>query len=888
MRCLEALGEWEQLAELVKLVWLSTKNSTETGTGRSKLKRIPAPSGSIPALPEDSSIPSDDPLMTTVAMLGARACWWLSEWDTMEQYVQSVSAPSNAAPLELSPGADLELGGLCSLYKSVLAVHHNKFEEAQTWIDTTRKSLDTSLGALVGESYIRAYRTVVTLQQLSELEEIISYKKLRAQVGKAEEASKFKRHMIKMWQTRLQGCKRVVDVWQQLLAVRSLVLTPHEDIDTWLQFASLCRQSGNLTLSFKVFTNSLAVHTPMLENQFTSPAGFPTMGFSTLGYAGKDHHRVAFAFLKHLWAVGEKEKALNDLGQLVQTLSRHRPPPLTVGAPMAMNNNDEEIVKCHLKWAEWQLAIHEQQLDRVPIGPVLNALKTSTELEPSSYKAWHAWALMNFHVAEYYSQLSSATQINIEPYIASAIQGFFRSIALGRSRWAANIQQDILRVLTLWFTYGDRPEVCEALFFGFESVSIETWIVVIPQLIARIGYHHPQALIYPLSVALKSPLETRQQAAEDIMNTMRKNYADLVNQALMVSNELIRVAILWHEMWHEGLEESYRLYFGKRDFQGMLAVLEPLHAMMDKGPETLREVSFHQAFSRDLNEAYAWIQRYINPNGGQNESDLDQAWNIYYNVSRRINKQFPQLTTLELQYVSPNLLQANDLQLAVPGTYRPGHAIVKIRSFEPKLLVLTSKQRPRRFTVVGTNGLEYMFLLKGHEDLRQDERVTQLFGLVNALLLNDHTTSKSDLKITGYPVIPISQNVGLIGWIPNCDTLHQLICDYREARKIIVNIEHRLILQMAPDYDTLCLLQKVEAFEFALENTTGQDLYKILWLKSENSEVWLDRRTNYTRSLAVMSMVGYILGLGDRHLLNIMMHRFTGAIVHIDYGDCFE
>ena len=52
----------------------------------------------------------------------------------------------------------------------------------------------------------------------------------------------------------------MVDVWQQLLAVRSLVLAPHEDIDTWLQFASLCRQSGNLALSLKVFTHSLAVH----------------------------------------------------------------------------------------------------------------------------------------------------------------------------------------------------------------------------------------------------------------------------------------------------------------------------------------------------------------------------------------------------------------------------------------------------------------------------------------------------------------------------------------------------------------------------------------------------------------------------------------------------
>jgi len=30
---------------------------------------------------------------------------------------------------------------------------------------------------------------------------------------------------------------------------------------------------------------------------------------------------------------------------------------------------------------------------------------------------------------------------------------------------------------------------------------------------------------------------------------------------------------------------------------------------------------------------------------------------------------------------------------------------------------------------------------------------------------------------------------------------------------------------------------------------------QVLWLKSRNSEVWLDRRTNYTRSAAVMSMV---------------------------------
>lgn len=84
------------------------------------------------------------------------------------------------------------------------------------------------------------------------------------------------------------------------------------------------------------------------------------------------------------------------------------------------------------------------------------------------------------------------------------------------------------------------------------------------------------------------------------------------------------------------------------------------------------------------------------------------------------------------------------------------------------------------------------------------------------------------------------------------------------------------------------MINKVEIFRNALEKTVGEDIQKVLWVKSQNSEIWLERRTSYTRSLAVMSMVGYILGLGDRHPSNIMLERQTGKIVHIDFGDCFE
>ena len=244
--------------------------------------------------------------------------------------------------------------------------------------------------------------------------------------------------------------------------------------------------------------------------------------------------------------------------------------------------------------------------------------------------------------------------------------------------------------------------------------------------------------------------------------------------------------------------------------------------------------------------------------------------------------------TLELTYVSPRLKEARDLALAVPGTYKSGKPVIRIVGFDHVFTVIPSKQRPRKMTLRGSDGNAYTYVLKGHEDIRQDERAMQLFGLVNTLLNNDSESFKRHLSIQLFPAIPLSQNSGLLGWVPNSDTLHNLIKEYRETRSIMLSIEHRIMLQMAPDYDNLTLMQKVEVFSYAMDNTTGKDLYRVLWLKSKSSESWLQRRTSYTRSLAVMSIVGYILGLGDRHPSNLLLDRITGKVIHIDFGDCFE
>ena len=142
----------------------------------------------------------------------------------------------------------------------------------------------------------------------------------------------------------------------------------------------------------------------------------------------------------------------------------------------------------------------------------------------------------------------------------------------------------------------------------------------------------------------------------------------------------------------------------------------------------------------------------------------------------------------------------------MPGV--PGGSVT-IAAFAPTMHVITSKQRPRRLQIHGSDGKDYGYLLKGHEDLRQDERVMQLFGLVNMLLNSTPSTATRDLGIARYAVVPLSPNSGLIGWVPNCDTLHALIREHRDAHKVPLNLEHRLMLAMAPDYDHLPLVNKV-------------------------------------------------------------------------------
>lgn len=536
MRCLEALGEWTELSASAKDQW---DHLGAEGQGRA-------------------------------GRLAAVAAWGNHDFDQMQEYVRCI-------PEDTQDGA---------FYRAVLAVHHGEFEIAQRLIDETRDLLDTELTAMAGESYERAYGAMVCVQMLSELEEVIQYKLIPE-----------RRETIRnMWWKRLQGGQRLAEDWQRIIQVHSLVISPQEDIHTWLKYASLCRKSGSLKLSHKTLVMLLG----------TDPSQTPEAPLPT------NQPQVSFAYTKHLWMAGEHDRAYMQLDRFVNTFIVQN----NCASEQLKDENRRLLSRCYMRLGLWQNKV--QGITYESITGILGCYEKATKHDPNWYKAWHSWAYMNFKVVQAQKQQIVTGESTRHPpseksiitqYAVPAVGGFFRSINLLQG----NSLQDTLRLLTLWFDYGQYPEVYDALVEGMKLIEINTWLQVIPQLIARIDTHrtlvgqlihqllidigkqHPQALVYPLTVASKSASLARKKAAHKILSSMSDHSPTLVQQAVMCSEELIRVAILWHEQWHEGLEEASRLYFGEVNIKGMFDTLEPLHAMLERGPQTLKETSFYQA-----------------------------------------------------------------------------------------------------------------------------------------------------------------------------------------------------------------------------------------------------------------------------------------------------
>jgi hypothetical protein len=92
-----------------------------------------------------------------------------------------------------------------------------------------------------------------------------------------------------------------------------------------------------------------------------------------------------------------------------------------------------------------------------------------------------------------------------------------------------------------------------------------------------------------------------------------------------------------------------------------------------------------------------------------------------------------------------------------------------IASFNNTMLQLNSIRKPRRLTIVGSDYKEYHLLCKGGEDLRNDQRIQQLFAHMNTIF--NQTSSCRSFKNITYGVVPMTASYGVVEWLNNMEPL---------------------------------------------------------------------------------------------------------------------
>ena len=223
--------------------------------------------------------------------------------------------------------------------------------------------------------------------------------------------------------------------------------------------------------------------------------------------------------------------------------------------------------------------------------------------------------------------------------------------------------------------------------------------------------------------------------------------------------------------------------------------------------------------------------------------------------------------------------------------YNLAHSgIATFRHFGENCRLVGGINQPKLVECYGSDGNVYKQLAKsGNDDLRQDAVMQQYFKLTNSLLKT--TQSARKLRVKTYKVIPFTPEAGLLEWVDDTMTLASYLVSgeggvrsaherYRpndlrsdKCREMMMQAISSNSLRMT--YDEICDKFKPVMHHLFLENFA---------LPAQ----WHAARLQYTRSVAVNSMVGYIIGLGDRHNSNILIDNKTAEVVHIDLGIAFE
>ena len=260
MRCLSSSGEWRQVLELAEDNWPTISAGTAFQNEVHDVSNASQP----------NAVASRE--HRKALNMCAKAAWRLGRWDDLEKYsselVHGQGNNMNVGPSAATGPRDgniprIDFDG--AFFSAVLHVHREEWHFAAESIDAARKAMDGRFTALMAESYNRAYPSIVTAQCLAEMEEIIEYRKIEkgAQGGahrhpaNRPDPKEARERLLSVWRERLAGCRVDGEVHYNIMAVRSLLLLPSDEVDATLTLSELSRQAQRFKLAERILLDPL-------------------------------------------------------------------------------------------------------------------------------------------------------------------------------------------------------------------------------------------------------------------------------------------------------------------------------------------------------------------------------------------------------------------------------------------------------------------------------------------------------------------------------------------------------------------------------------------------------------------------------------------------------
>ena len=228
-------------------------------------------------------------------------------------------------------------------------------------------------------------------------------------------------------------------------------------------------------------------------------------------------------------------------------------------------------------------------------------------------------------------------------------------------------------------------------------------------------------------------------------------------------------------------------------------------------------------------------------------------------------------------------IQEFDVHTCCYGQDLPGFPTdpVVIRGGSDKTTSMHTKAAPVKITVTGSDNRDRYFLCKFDKssDMRKESRVGTIIDYINRLLSKCPDTKRLKLRLPAYSIIYIGSDCGIVEWVDDTLTIKSILSELLAAN-------HNKSVEFAKGF-IKGQHEKTETWA-RLQETLRPNFHQYFEDKFRDKNKWHNARTVYTRSLAAWSVVGYIIGLGDRHCENILFIKDTSELMFIDFECIFN